>query len=132
VFGEERRLVETFRLASDGGIVLTESVAAVFVDLTLAGRALKKPVEAMTAAEMWAIFLAKADRPKHGKVVGEIIKRREGISVADAMLRTISQDEYERARFHSRRHAPALPARPVALPARAVTRPCSSRPRTFH
>jgi hypothetical protein len=54
---------------------------------------------------MWAVFLAKADEPKCGEIVEKIMKRREGISVANSMLRTISQDEYERARFHSRKMA---------------------------
>jgi hypothetical protein len=54
---------------------------------------------------MWAVFLAKADEPKCSKIVEKIMKVREGISVANSMLRTISQDEYERARFHSRKMA---------------------------
>ncbi|MDR1299841.1 MAG: Rpn family recombination-promoting nuclease/putative transposase [Oscillospiraceae bacterium] len=105
VLNEDRQLVETFNLSNDRGVVLTESIAAVFVDLTLVGRVLKKPVDEMTAAEMWAVFLAKADEPKCGKIVEKIMKLREGISVANTMLRTISQDEYERARFHSRKMA---------------------------
>jgi dsDNA-specific endonuclease/ATPase MutS2 len=84
---------------------LTKSIAAVFVDLTLVTNVLKKSVDEMTAAEMWAVFLAKADEPRYAETVEQILKRREGISVANAMLQTISQDEFERARFHSRRMA---------------------------
>ena len=59
----------------------------------------------MTAEEMWAVFFAKAAEPKYVDIIEKILKRREGISVANEMLRTISQDEFERARFHSRKMA---------------------------
>jgi predicted transposase/invertase (TIGR01784 family) len=105
VFNENHELVETFKLSCESGITLTKSIAAVFVDLTLVTDVLKKPVDEMTAAEMWAVFLAKADEPRHIETIEQILKRREGISVANTMLQTISQDEFERARFHSRRMA---------------------------
>jgi predicted transposase/invertase (TIGR01784 family) len=105
MYGEERGLVETFKLRNESGIVLTESVVCVFVDLTLAAKAAKKQVEEMSGTEMWAVFLAKAGKPQYASVIKQILERREGIKVAEAMLRDISQDEYERARFHSRKMA---------------------------
>jgi predicted transposase/invertase (TIGR01784 family) len=105
VFDGERQLVETFKLRNENNIALTDSITSVFVDLTLANDALKKSVDEMTPAEMWAVFLAKADEPEYIDVVDKILKRREGIFVANTMLREISQDEIERARFRSRRIA---------------------------
>ena len=107
VYSEERRLVETFKLRNESGIVLTESVACVFLDLTLVDGmlAVKKTAAKMSGVEMWAVFFAKADDPKCSDIIKQIIKEREAIKVADTMLRDISQDEYERARFHSRKMA---------------------------
>jgi predicted transposase/invertase (TIGR01784 family) len=105
VFDWEHRLVETFKMRNDTGRVLSEAIAAVFVDLTLVTSILKKHVDAMTAAEMWAVFLAKADEPRYTELLDQIVSRREGIYVANTMLNTISQDKRERALFHSRKMA---------------------------
>ena len=105
VFDEKHKLVEIFSFKNQSGIVLAKSVAAVFVDLTLVGKVLKKSVDEMTAEEMWAVFLSKANESKYSEIIEKILKKREGISVANEMLHTISQDEFERARFHSRKMA---------------------------
>jgi len=106
VYDEDRELVEMFKMRNErNSITLTNSIASVFVDLTLVNNILKKPIDEMTAAEMWAVFLAKADEPKCAETVQKILERREGISVANTMLQDISQDQYERARFHSRKMA---------------------------
>jgi flagellar biosynthesis/type III secretory pathway protein FliH len=73
--------------------------------LTLVNEIINKPVDKMTAPEMWVFFLAKADDEKYDATIEQILKLRKGIEVADEMLRTISQDEIERARYHTRKMA---------------------------
>jgi len=58
-----------------------------------------KPVEEMTAAELWAVFFQYlTDEEKRGKIV-EIINREEGIAMAVDTLVNITQDEIEYARM---------------------------------
>ena len=57
----------------------------------------------MTGAEMWAIFLAYANKPQHRELLNEIIATKEEIKMAYGLLTSISQDEDERARFRARR-----------------------------
>ena len=64
---------------------------------------LKKPVPEMTPLEMWSVFLECADNPGYRSVVNEIIKAKEEIQMASALLQSISQDDYEKARFLSKR-----------------------------
>ncbi|MDR1043507.1 MAG: Rpn family recombination-promoting nuclease/putative transposase [Candidatus Adiutrix sp.] len=105
VFRYEHKLVETFKMRNAGGMVLSEAIASVFVDLTLVSGILKKSVDDMNPAEMWAVFLARADAPQCADIIDQIIVRKEGINVANTMLTTISQDVRERALFHSRKMA---------------------------
>jgi predicted transposase/invertase (TIGR01784 family) len=103
VFSWKNRLAETFTYRNEGGEQLSDVTTAIFIDLTQAAAIAKKQVPEMTAVEQWAVFLAKANDPKHRGLINEILKRKEGISVAYEMLTSISTDENERARFRSRR-----------------------------
>jgi predicted transposase/invertase (TIGR01784 family) len=66
-------------------------------------RVLQKPVGKMTGAEMWAVFLAYANDPKHRETLKKIIELKEEIKVAYELLTNISQDPDERAQFRARR-----------------------------
>jgi len=57
----------------------------------------------MSDIEQWVTFFALGNQPKYGKVIAEIIKKQEGIAVANEVLLSISQNPDERARFRSRR-----------------------------
>ncbi|MDR1204535.1 MAG: Rpn family recombination-promoting nuclease/putative transposase [Peptococcaceae bacterium] len=103
VFSWDNELVEKFTYRNERGRQLSDITAAVFIDLTQADEIAKKPVAEMTGIELWVVFLAKANDPEYRDVINEIIKRKEGISVAYEMLTSISADENERARFRSRR-----------------------------
>ncbi|GHV89407.1 hypothetical protein AGMMS50267_17670 [Spirochaetia bacterium] len=60
-----------------------------------------KTPETMTASEHWAVFFRYlADKTKRQKI-NEIVQLEEGISMASAVLMTISRDEVERARLES-------------------------------
>jgi len=85
------------------GEILTEELAWIFVELSKLKDIIEKPVELMTPLEMWSIFFEFADDPTHRNVVNEIIRVKEEIKMASALLQTISQDDYERARFLSKR-----------------------------
>jgi hypothetical protein len=49
------------------------------------------------------VFLECADNPGYRSVVNEIIKTKEEIQMASALLQSISQGDYEKARFLSKR-----------------------------
>ncbi len=100
-FKEEHKLLEKFQMRNQRGIVLADAITSIFVDLSLTEQIVKKSISEMTASEMWAVFLAKANEPEYDTLISKIIKIREGISMAQTALSTISQDEHERARFRS-------------------------------
>ncbi|MDR1440202.1 MAG: PD-(D/E)XK nuclease family transposase [Clostridiales bacterium] len=103
VFSWDNELVEAFTYRNARGMQLSDITAAIFIDLTQAGKIALKPVDEMTAMEQWAVFLAKASDPRSREVINKILGRKEGISVAYQMLTSISTNEDERARFRSRR-----------------------------
>jgi hypothetical protein len=95
--------VEEFTYRNANGRQLSDITTAIFIDLTQVEEIVRKPVAEMTAIEQWVVFLAKANDPRCRDALNEILKRKEGISVAYEMLTSISTDANERARFHSRR-----------------------------
>ena len=104
-FTWEHKLIERFMMRSEQGYLLADSIISVFVDLTKTKEIVKKPVSEMTPAEMWSVFIAKADDSKFFELINEISKRRKVIGMAREALTMISKDEQERARFRSRRMA---------------------------
>ena len=63
----------------------------------------KKPVEALTGEELWAMFFAIGSDPTHRELLQRMISVRRQIGVAVDLLQSISKDEDERARFRARR-----------------------------
>jgi predicted transposase/invertase (TIGR01784 family) len=103
VFGGREDCFNRFSFRNKEGEELLDAVNIIFVELSKLKNVTRKPVMAMTAAEMWAIFLAHANKPKHRALVKEIIAAREEIRMAYEVLTSISRDEDERARFRARR-----------------------------
>ncbi|MCL2231275.1 MAG: Rpn family recombination-promoting nuclease/putative transposase, partial [Treponema sp.] len=52
--------------------------------------------------EKWTLFFRFAQDPVHRGKINDIIKEKEEINMAATLLREISQDEHERARYLSR------------------------------
>jgi predicted transposase/invertase (TIGR01784 family) len=84
-------------------VELLDSVGIIFIELTKLGGVMKKPVEEMTPAEMWSLFYAVGNDPKHRRLLEEMIKAKEEIGMAVELLTNISRDPDERARYMSRR-----------------------------
>jgi predicted transposase/invertase (TIGR01784 family) len=103
VFDWDNELVEMFTYRNERGRQLSDITTAIFIDLTKAAAIAKKAIEDMTSIEQWTVFLAKAGDPNYRAVINKIIGNKEGIQVAYEMLTSISTDENERARFHSRK-----------------------------
>ena len=71
------------------------------LELSKLARLAEKSAKDMTPLERWASFLLyTADKGKR-KLVNEILEIEEGVSMAGAVLLTISKDEVERARLES-------------------------------
>jgi hypothetical protein len=95
--------VENFTYRNAYGRQLSDITTAIFFDLTKTEEIVRKPVAEMTAIEQWAVLLAKTNDPRYRDAIDEILKRKEGISVAYEMPTSISTDENERAHARSRR-----------------------------
>ncbi|MDR2174981.1 MAG: Rpn family recombination-promoting nuclease/putative transposase [Synergistaceae bacterium] len=103
IFENEENCFNRFSFRNAEGRELLNAVNIMFVELSKLKRVLKKNVDEMTGAEMWAIFLACANNPEHRELLKKIIGAREEIKMAYDLLTSISQDADERARFRARR-----------------------------
>jgi hypothetical protein len=103
VFPERDGFVHRFSFRDENGIELTNAVGIVFIELTKLSEVLKKPVEAMSALEMWSVFFAHGSEPKYRDVLNKMTAAKGEIKVATELLQNRSKDEIERAHFRSRR-----------------------------
>jgi predicted transposase/invertase (TIGR01784 family) len=103
VFEESVSCFSQFSFRDEKGEELLDAVNIFFVELSKLKQVLEKSVNAMTSAEMWAIFLAYANEPQYRRRLDEIMGVKEEIKVAYDLLTNISQDADERARFRARR-----------------------------
>ena len=94
--------VHRFSLYTSQGIQLTDQINMVIIELSKINEILRKPVDEMTSFEKWSLFLRYAPDPMHRNLINDIIKNKEEIGMAAALLREISKDEHERARQRSR------------------------------
>jgi predicted transposase/invertase (TIGR01784 family) len=103
VFEKSVSCFSQFSFRDEKGEELLDAVSIFFVELSKLKQVLEKSVNAMTSAEMWAIFLACANGPQYRRRLDEIIGVKEEIRMAYDLLTNISQDADERARFRARR-----------------------------
>jgi predicted transposase/invertase (TIGR01784 family) len=85
------------------GILLSDAVGIVFIELSKLGDIIKKPVKDMTGAEMWSVFFGHASEPKYRGILEQMIEAKEEIKMASELLMDISKDEIERAHYRSRK-----------------------------
>jgi predicted transposase/invertase (TIGR01784 family) len=73
-----------------------------------AKRSSEKPVNEMSKAELWALYLEYADNSEYKSLIMEIIKGREEFQVATNALNNISTDENLLAMYRSRKKSEML------------------------
>jgi predicted transposase/invertase (TIGR01784 family) len=103
VFPGRGEFVRRFSFRDESGEELTDTISVIFVELTKLDDIVNKPVYTMTREEQWCIFFAFGGDPKHRVLIDELTAVKEEIKMAVELLKTISKDENERARFRSRR-----------------------------
>jgi predicted transposase/invertase (TIGR01784 family) len=103
VFGNLEDCFNRFSFRNKEGEELLDAVSIIFIELSKLKSVTRKPVAEMTSAEMWAVFLAHANKRKYRVLVSEIIAAKEEISMAYDLLTKISRNADERARFRARR-----------------------------
>ena len=97
--------VNRFSLRNASGRLLSDQINMIIIELDKLDALLKKPVNKLTAFEKWSLFFKFAqDSIQRGKI-NDIIKEKEEIGMAAALLQQISRDEREKAIFRSRRMA---------------------------
>jgi len=95
--------VNRFTLRSANGKQLSDQLNMVIIELGKLDTLLKKPVNNLTEFEKWLLFFRFAQDPMQRSKINDIIKEKEEINMAAALLQEISQDERERARALSRK-----------------------------
>ena len=105
VFPSLNNFINRFSLRTADGTLLTDQLNMVIIELSKLNNILNKPIENLSSFEMWSLFIKFANNPMHKKLINDIIKVKEEIGMAKELLREISKDEHERARYRSRRMA---------------------------
>ena len=105
VFNDQIDFVSRFAMRTETGILLSDEINMIIVELSKLSDALKKPVEKLTAFEKWSLFFKYAQEPVQRKHINDIIREKEEIGMAAELLQEISKDERERAILRSRRMA---------------------------
>jgi len=105
VFHARKDFVHRFSLRTNDGEQLSDQINMVIIELSKLNEILKKPVEELSAFEMWSLFFKYAPDPVQRDKINDIIKVKKEIGMASVLLREISKDERERAIFRSRRMA---------------------------
>jgi len=103
VFPDLQNYVNWFSLRTKEGYQLTDQINMVVIELDKINKMLNKPVEKLTSFEKWSLFFRFAQEPVHRSLINDIIKDKEEIGMAAALLQEISQDEHEKARARSRK-----------------------------
>ena len=103
VFPSLPNYVNWFSLRTSHGYELTDQINMVIIELDKINEILKKPVKKLTSFEKWSLFFRFAQEPAQRNRINDIIREKEEIGMASALLQEISQDENERARRRSRR-----------------------------
>src|SRR3989339_54526 len=103
VFQERKEFINHFQFRNENCEVLTADVNMIFLELSKLEEILKKPVSEMSPLEMWLVFFEYVDDKDKREIVNKIIDVKEEISMAGEMLQNISKDDYERAKFLSRK-----------------------------
>ena len=103
VFPSLPNFVNRFSLRTQDGMLFSDQINLVLIELSKLDYALKKSPEELTPFEKWSLFLRFADMPVYRNYINAIIKEKEEIAMAATILREISKDEHERARLRSRK-----------------------------
>jgi predicted transposase/invertase (TIGR01784 family) len=101
-FFEDEEFLHTFEYYDpEHGVSLNGRSRIITLELSKVDQVVDKPIQEMTASELWAVFFRYlTDKSKREKI-NEILEVEEGIAMASEVLMTISRDEAERARLVS-------------------------------
>jgi predicted transposase/invertase (TIGR01784 family) len=105
VFGWKNDFAETFTLRNENARELSSAISAIYVDLTKVKELIKVPIENLTPAQMWGIFLKYANEPRYTEKIRQIALKREGIKVANSRLTETTQDVFAQFEEHSKKMA---------------------------
>jgi len=103
VFSGHPDFVSRFTLRDGEGRVFTDQINQIIIELSKLNDLLKKPVEQLTTFEKWLLFFRFAPDTMQREKINDIIKEREEIGMASAILQEISKDEKERAILRSQK-----------------------------
>jgi len=104
VFPNRAEYVNSFSMRHDeDNEQLTDAIRVIYLELSKLDEVLRKPVDAMTELEKWAVFFQYANEAKYRETVNKVIETKEALQMASELLMGVSQDERERAVFRSRR-----------------------------
>jgi predicted transposase/invertase (TIGR01784 family) len=96
LFFPDNELIHTFKYYDEAhGISLNGKTAIVTMELAKAKQVIEKPVCEMSEHEAWAVFFRYLTDFKKRAKINEIVKAKEGISMASESLGTISPAERE-------------------------------------
>jgi predicted transposase/invertase (TIGR01784 family) len=103
VFPKRKDFINRFSFRNEDAEELIDSVGIIYVELSKLQPILRKPIENMSAIEMWSVFFAHGNETKYYSLLEDLKKAKEEIRLASDILGNISSDPDQRAKYLSRR-----------------------------
>ncbi|GHU43451.1 hypothetical protein FACS1894190_13960 [Spirochaetia bacterium] len=101
-FFNDDEIVHTFEYYDQKNkVTLGGRSRIITIELNKLDKIVDKPVEEMTTAEHWSVFLRYITDTTKRQKINKILEMEEGIAMASEVLMTISKDDVERARLMS-------------------------------
>jgi hypothetical protein len=99
VFNDDYGYINTFTFRDEKGRELSDDIQITYIELEKTNELLGKPVEELTNAECWGLFLRYASYDDKRQVLDKITEKNGGIRMAVDVLRYISKSDIERMRY---------------------------------
>jgi predicted transposase/invertase (TIGR01784 family) len=102
---ETDEFLTKFQARSGDGIVLSDSLTFVYVELKKLQKILQKPDSEFSYPEMWAIILEYIDKPQFREKISGIINKKEEFQMAYEMIQDVSDNPNVREFLRQKRKA---------------------------
>jgi predicted transposase/invertase (TIGR01784 family) len=89
---ETSEFLTQFEVRSADGIILSDMLTYIYVELKKLQKILKKPTGDLSYSEMWAVILEYIDKPQFHETISGIISKKEEFQMAYEMIQNVSDD----------------------------------------
>lgn len=99
---DDKSVLTWYSMRNPDGRELGGLLNIIYLDLVKARRLIGTPVQSLTGAQRWALYLGCADNPRHRGYIRKIVRSQRGIRMADLIVRRMSDEDAAWFRENSR------------------------------